>query len=355
MKLRRLVLPLLSLAGMAVAATTVISANTHKPPAPLVSEPARSGFARRVAGAGIVESASENVSVGAPVSALVREVRAQRGERVAAGAPLFALDDRALKAQRGSREAALRAARSELARLEALPRPEDLPPARARVDGAFATLEHARSELGMVEALIDARAVSHETVLQRRNAVREAEAAHAVAKAELERLEAGAWEADLEIARASIDRAQAAVAELDTEIELRTVRAPIAGTVLQLDVRPGEYVEAGSRRYLVLGDLAWLHVRADVDENDAWRVKPGAKARAFVRGNGELSTDLEFVRIDPYVLPKRSLTGDTLERVDTRVLQVVFRFPTDALPVYVGQQMDVYIEVSEAAGAKAGR
>jgi len=54
--------------------------------------------------------------------------------------------------------------------------------------------------------------------------------------------------------------------------------------------------------------------------------------------------ELEFVRIDPYILPKRSLTGDNSERVDVRVLQVIYRFKPPAFPVYVGQQMDVFIE-----------
>jgi hypothetical protein len=63
-----------------------------------------------------------------------------------------------------------------------------------------------------------------------------------------------------------------------------------------------------------------------------------------MRGNRELQTPAQFVRFEPYVVPKRSLTGDTTERVDTRVLQVLYRFNRGDLPVYVGQQMDVFIE-----------
>jgi hypothetical protein len=85
-------------------------------------------------------------------------------------------------------------------------------------------------------------------------------------------------------------------------------------------------------------------VRVDVDENDAWRFQPASKAAAFVRGNRELKADLSFVRVEPYVLPKRSLTGESTERVDTRVLQVVYAFDRGVIPVYVGQQMDVFIE-----------
>jgi hypothetical protein len=57
-----------------------------------------------------------------------------------------------------------------------------------------------------------------------------------------------------------------------------------------------------------------------------------------------MKTDLEFVRFEPYVIPKKSLTGDNAERVDTRVLQILYAFNPSALPVFVGQLMDIYIE-----------
>ena len=103
---------------------------------------------------------------------------------------------------------------------------------------------------------------------------------------------------------------------------------------------------------MVLGDTQTLHVRVDVDENDAWRIRPDSRAHASLRGNADLKTDLTFVRIEPYVVPKRSLTGDATERVDTRVLQVLYSFKRGALPAYVGQQMDVFID---SGGKNSGR
>jgi HlyD family secretion protein len=52
------------------------------------------------------------------------------------------------------------------------------------------------------------------------------------------------------------------------------------------------------------------------------------------------------VRFEPYVVPKMSLTGDSTERVDTRVLQVIYSFERGNLPIYIGQQMDIYIDAS---------
>jgi hypothetical protein len=70
-----------------------------------------------------------------------------------------------------------------------------------------------------------------------------------------------------------------------------------------------------------------------------------------VRGNPELKAPLQFVRTEPAVIPKILLTGDTTQRTDTRVLQVVYSFDPAALPLYVGQMTDVFIEALNASDA----
>jgi HlyD family secretion protein len=104
---------------------------------------------------------------------------------------------------------------------------------------------------------------------------------------------------------------------------------------------------------MLLGDTKFLHLRVDIDENDAWRVRPGASALAFIRGNPDLNAPLQFERFEPYVIPKVSLTGQSTERTDTRVLQVIYSFDPAALPVYVGQQMDIVIQAPPIAEASA--
>lgn len=98
---------------------------------------------------------------------------------------------------------------------------------------------------------------------------------------------------------------------------------------------------------MVLGDVSALHVRVDIDEHEAWRVCPGAEAVARVRGNANLRATARFVRFEPLIVPKQSLTGASTERVDTRVLQVVYRIESSDVPLFVGQQMDVFIEASD--------
>jgi HlyD family secretion protein len=98
---------------------------------------------------------------------------------------------------------------------------------------------------------------------------------------------------------------------------------------------------------VILGDIDKLHVRVDIDEYDIARLDPEAAATAYPRGNLQERYPLDFVRVEPFVVPKKSLTGDTTERVDTRVLQVIYSFdPTGRPPLFVGQQVDVYIDAA---------
>src|SRR5262249_60293528 len=101
---------------------------------------------------------------------------------------------------------------------------------------------------------------------------------------------------------------------------------------------------------IVLGDVSQKHVRVDIDENDTPRFRRGAPAIARLRGDPRREFRLHFVRVEPYVVPKKSLTGDSTDRVDTRVLQVIYALelppngPYRATDVYMGHHPDVFIE-----------
>lgn len=345
MYVRTVVIPLIALAGIVLAVQTVRSENKQPTGAAPVAAPAKSPFAASVAGAGLVEASTQNIALGSAVPGLVVEVPVVVGAQVKAGDPLFRIDDRTARAEVEVRRAAVWAAEAELAQLVAQPRSEDLPPARARVDEARAILDDLRAQLANWEAVPDKRAVAQDALNSKRYAVKTAEARLAQAEAQLALLEAGAWAPQRKVAEAKVASARAGLLAAETELDRLTVRAPVAGQVLQVNIRVGEFAPANAGTPLVLlGETGTLHVRVDVDENDAWRLEPGAPAKASLRGNSSLKTELRFVRIEPYVVPKRSLTGDSSERVDTRVLQVIYAFPGDALPVYPGQQMDVFID-----------
>lgn len=346
MNARKMTLPVAAVLGLAFAVFTI--AKGSRPPliAAPIAEPARTPFVKFIAGAGIVEPSSRSIAIGSPLSRLVVEVPVKVGDDVNDGTPLFRLDDRDLRGEREIRRTAVAAARAKLDRLLALPRAEDLPPAEARVSETEAQLRDARNLLQLAESVADSRAISREEVARRRYGAEAAQARADHARAQLTLLKAGAWKEDLEVARIDQASAEAQLKSVEIELDRLVVRAPAAGRVLQLNVRAGEFAQAGTTAVplVLLGAVDPMHVRVDIDENDAWRFRSGAAAEGAVRGNRDIKTALRFEYLEPYVVPKKSLTGDTSERVDTRVMQAVFSFERGALPIQIGQQMDVFVE-----------
>ena len=120
-------------------------------------------------------------------------------------------------------------------------------------------------------------------------------------------------------------------------------------TMLQVDVRPGEFVaQNAATELLILGNTRPLHVRVDIDEADIPRLRPGSRVQGFLRGWTDRSVALDFVRVEPYVVAKRWLTGDNTERVDTRALQVIYAVDDVDPAMYVGEQVDVFIDSGDA-------
>ena len=287
----------LALAGLFLAGQLVIRLRaglTETVTPPPVAPPVKP-FATAVAASGLVEARRENTLIGVPAPGLVTTVHVKVWDRVEAGAPLLQLDDRDLRA--------------------------GLLTQQANVLVAEAVLKKARTPLARLEELHKSGAVTDDDLDARRN--------------------------DAAVAEAQLAAARALVAQTEALLARLTVRAPISGTVLQVNVRAGEYVATlgTSTPPLVLGHIDEVQVRADVDEQVAPRVKPGKRAIGYLKGDTTHPIEMEFVRIEPFVIPKKSLTGASTERVDTRVLQVIYAFPNKPdRPVYVGQQMDLYIE-----------
>lgn len=277
------------------------------PPLP----PAPKPYAQSVSATGILEALSENVAIGVPSPGLVSEVKAKVNDRVKAGDVLFRIDDRDLRAQ----ELGLRG-KIEIA--------------RAKIAVTEAQLEKTKAQLGRLSSVTDERAVSKDDLENRKQDV-------AVATAQVTS------------ARAELSAAESELKSNALLTERLTVRSPREGTVIQVNIRAGEFASTSPKNpAMIVGETDRLQVRADVDEQNASRVRPGQKGQASLKGDPSVTFPLEFVRVEPYVIPKVSLTGAGTERVDTRVLQVIFSLKRpENPPIYVGQQVDVFIEAPE--------
>jgi multidrug efflux pump subunit AcrA (membrane-fusion protein) len=365
--LTRYLLPALAVLAFGFAIHQMTRAQHTPPPASPPVDPGKSPFGRQVAGAGIVEAETENISVGTHLAGVVSAVHVQVDDRISAGAPLFELDDRQLSAELAVRKAARDNAAAQLSKLEAMPRKEEVPPLVAKVAEAKANLEDKSVLFERTKREIDSGVGNGEMHDSRKMAVSIAREQLRQAEANLDLTRAGAWAPDVALARVALQQATVQCNQTQIELDRLRMTAPrvrrpgadrnrdpiptedlVQFRVLQVNVRPGENISATpGQPAVVLGTVGRLHVRVDVDENDIARFKPGMKGVASPRGEPQTQLPLSFVRVEPYVIPKKSLTGGNTERVDTRVLQVIYAVEPMNVTLYVGQQLDVSLDAAK--------
>jgi len=333
--------------------TTKPKEEKTKPPI----QPPKTEYALTVAGTGMIEAKYENIAVGTPVPGIVMAVYVEVGQEVKTGDKLFKIDDRELVAELEVQKKNQAAMEADLARLQKLPRNEQIPVTQAVVAEAKAILTERLDDLKRAEALFQSRTYTEQDLITRRQGALVAQAQLQKAQAELTRQMADVvtWEYEIQGAQALVSKAAAQVKQIETQIARTEVTALADGQVLQVNVRPGQFAAApSSEPLIILGNISTLHVRADIDEYDIPRVPKftrgnPANPAAFARLKGETleKYPLTFVRAEPYVLPKKSLTGLNTERVDTRVLQLIFEVDRAGRDLYVGQQVDVFIDAGK--------
>ena len=308
-----------------------------------------------IGGVGIVEPVGEATVIGSQLSGVVEKVFVTPGVLVQVGDPLLQLNARSAMADVVVAQAELRAQQSKLqelvAQVEAL---------RARLDAAISMQDQATASeanakreneransVGISNALsqeeIDTRKLNWETAKAK---FRESQARVREAQASLNLLDGKPIAASLEVQKAAVAQAEAGLVRAQTNLELRTIKAPKAGTILSVKIREGEFVPASilANPLITMGQIDPLHVRVDIDESEIPRFRKDAVATATLRGSSGKGVQLAYVRTEPLVIPKRNLTGTVAERVDTRVMQVIYSVSPQAIGATVGQQVDVYIE-----------
>ncbi len=332
----------------------------QRPPQPPAFAPVSSPYVSAIYANGIIESeqaGGSNVSVYPEVTGAVARVFVREGQRVTAGTPLVALDDTVARANAAQARAQAQAALSALQELKAQPRPEVLEIARAQVNLAMANVKVARDQYEKRQASFDSdpHSISRDALDTARDAVRQAEQALDVAVKQFGLTRAGAWKFDIDNQQRLYEAQRQAWLAADAMLTKYTIRAAADGVVMTVNVAPGALVSTQGAfdpysdslmPTMVLSSAQdHLDVRCYVDEILASKIPQAGhiQAQMSIRGS-DAKVPLEFVRIQPYVSPKLELSNQRTEKVDLRVLPVIFRFtPPAGVAVYPGQLVDVYI------------
>lgn len=354
--------PLFILAGIGILAG-LISVFVYSEKAKTLSPVAVSynPYIKGVYANGIIESyqnTGENINIYPEVSGRVTAVFTNDGHILKKGDPILAIDDSVQREIVAKDKAQADAALSMLEELKAQPRKENLDVAKAQLDYAEANLKNVQDQLVKIQKSyhLDVQSISKNVLDNAINAVKIGKENLNVAKAQYDLVKAGAWIYDIKNQEnqyfALVRTYQSDLALLNKYI----IRASIDGIVLRVGAAIGGYISPlgnygtytqNMEPVAVMGILnPYMEVRCYVDEILVPKLPDGAKIEAtmFIRGENNKSVPLEFVRIQPYTVPKVELSDARTERVDVRVLPIIFKFKKPAdINIFPGQLVDIYI------------
>jgi HlyD family secretion protein len=347
-------------AGALFALVSAYIYGKQEAPLPPVFSPPTNPYTNSIYANGIIESyqgSGENINIYPDVSGRVTQIFAHEGDHVTAGQPLAIIDNSVQRGLTEQQKHQADAAQTALQELKAEPRKETLDVAAAQVTQAEANQKTASDayEKQQHSYRIDPRSVSKDVLDNARDALQVANANLQLARRQYQLTKAGAWSYDISNQQMQYNALEQAYQASDALLEKFTLHAPADGVVLAINTALGSYVspqgayDAYTQGYdpvIVMGEpQGYLSVRCFIDEILVSRL-PSAdhiRAQMSLRGSA-VKIPLEFVRVQPYVTPKIQLSDQRLERVDLRVLPVIFRFKKPAnAAIYPGQLVDVYV------------
>ena len=299
------------------------------------AEPAPAPFASYVAGAGIIEASTREHRHRHAGPGHRHRGAVKVGDVVRPATCCSRSTIATLRAQRAAARAGARRARRRLRACRGRGRP---PQAAASLAESVADDKRALSAERPDQPARDARTSAQSQEVARRT--RESRADRAMVGADSSRIE-------------QVDRRRAVDGSRARALASRAGSC----TVLQVNV-PGEFAAAGvdGTPLVLLGDQTSCTCASTSTRTTPGASRPARRRARSCAATPTSTTPLHFVRVEPYVVPKRSLTGDSSERVDTRVLQVIYSFdPKAAAGLRRPADGRVHRGARSAGGARAER
>jgi len=350
----------LAFLGLLAGLVSAYIYGTHKKSLPPTFNPAPNPYAKGIYATGIIESyqtSGQNTNIYPEVAGTITKILVAEGAHVRQGEPLLLIDDSIQRATVEQQKSQAEAALTLLQELKAQPRKENLEIAKAQVEQADASLKNVQDQLDKQRELYELypSGISRDTLDNAINAVKVAKANLDVAHRQYDLTQAGAWTYDIANQERLYEAASKAFKASSALLAKYTIKAPVDGVIFSIKAAVGSYVSPlgtydtytqGMSPVLVMGSSqAYLGVRCYIDEILIHRLPPASQMRAqmFIRGTNT-SIPLQFVRVQPYVSPKIALSNERTERVDVRVLPVIFRFErSKEIELFPGQLVDVYV------------
>ena len=358
--MRNKVIFIIAIIGLVAGLVSAYIFGIEKKPPPPAFNPASNPYGKGIYSNGIIESSQlngMNINIFPEVPGTITKILVTEGQSVRQGMPLIVIDDSIQRATTAQQKSQAEAARALLEELRAQPRKETLDIAKAQVENASAGLKNAQDQLDKQRESyeLNPKSVSRDALDNAENAVKVAKTNLEVVRRQYDLTKAGAWTYDIQNQERQYDALTKAYQASSALLDKYIIKAPADGLVLSINAAVGSYISAqgaydtytqGFDPVMVMGSAQeYMGVRCYIDEILVHRLPQPEKiaAKMFIRGT-DINIPLEFVRVQPYVSPKIELSNQRTERVDVRVLPVLFRFANPKnITLYPGQLVDVYI------------
>lgn len=339
---------LLSLATAAGAGAMAYSTGNVSILSHAIAEPAAASTPKEshwiAAAPGRIEPKSGQVRIGSGLLGRIAEVSVKVNDVVEDGELLIRLDDDEARARLQAAEAEAASRKRERDAQSLDKGRDDLRKAEDAVFAAERQLTNARFELeyelqakrvgiGTLQRVNDAR----NRLTSARDKLQKERSAYAIAQSKSDVPAPSRLESALQAARSDVAIAEAL-------LEKTRIRAPAAGTILQLPAKAGEMVAPSPDQVLaVIGDMSVVRVKAELDEHDVSKVKVGN--RVTVKSNAYPGREFSGTVSDlapSLATPKVSLRG-ARRPTDVEVLEVTIDL-TGNVPLLPGMRADAFFK-----------
>jgi HlyD family secretion protein len=307
------------------------------------------GASSEFAAPGRVEGAGPPMSIGVAVTGIVDQILVHEGSRVQAGDLLVKLDCRAQEADVRTQEARLAASQATYDKFRNGSRPDEIAVGEAVVGYSQARADEAAKALQRAEELQEGVTVTTARLLEIKRDARIAAAQLEEAKSRLSLLRAGAREEDIRQAKALRD---AAAADLDAgraRLNLCSVRAPAAGTVLDVSVNQGQLLSlAVPQPLLHIVPDGRARVRAEVPLTDLAKVCVQQRATIAAGASSDAAIKAQVSFVSPEIshssLPNAATTAAPANANSSDVVPVVLTIDQGAPALPIGLPVTVHFD-----------
>jgi HlyD family secretion protein len=283
-------------------------------------------FVQSIVASGHVET-PHRVNIGVQVTGTVRQVPVAEGQSVRAGQVLIELESAEWRAVLAQAEAAVAQAQARLRQL----REVQAPVAAQTVRQAQVNLDNARAQLRRSTDLFRQGFVGQAALDEVRKAVDLAESQVRAGQSQLDSARPGG--SDQAIATTALEQAMSGVALARSRLVYATIAAPVAGTLIDRAVEPGDVVQPG-KALMVLSPAGKTQLVVQIDEKNLQRIAPGQRAVASADAYPERRLAAQLVFINP--------------GVDVQRGSVEVKLDVPEPPSYLRQDMTVSVDIQVA-------